>query len=75
MFASLATTATTYAVYMVLSENFPEGIVAVRVGSTFFALTWSACMCLALGLVIMHFEEPGVEPMRGQRVRVDVKDW
>ena len=51
--ASITTTVLAYAVYMVFARNVPQAILSVNFGAEFFALTWSACVCLAVGLALM----------------------
>ncbi|KAF9729774.1 hypothetical protein PMIN01_11707 [Paraphaeosphaeria minitans] len=52
-FASTSTTVLAYAVYMLFAKNLPQAVLSVEVGNKFFALTWSACICLALALATM----------------------
>lgn len=52
-FASISTTVLAYAVYMLFAKNLPQAVLSVEVGAKFFALTWSACICLALALATM----------------------
>lgn len=50
--ASIAVTVVAYAVHMVLAENVPQSLLSTEVGTRLLAITWSACICLALGLII-----------------------
>jgi hypothetical protein len=53
-FASITATVLACAAYMVFAKNVPQAVLSMEFGGKFFAVTWSACICVALAMAVMR---------------------
>jgi hypothetical protein len=52
--ASVTATVLACAAYMILAKNVPQAVLSMEFGGKFFALTWSACICVTLAMAVMR---------------------
>jgi hypothetical protein len=57
IFSSIMATVLACAVYIVFTKNVPQAVLSVEFGGKFIAVTWSACICVALALAIMRSQD------------------